>query len=50
MVGLVMCDKLEIMRKEAVVGYLRYYSGISLEGPRKTTRPSVRIAAFLAEI
>jgi hypothetical protein len=33
-----MNDELERMWKEAVVAYLKYYPGIRLEGPRKTTK------------
>jgi hypothetical protein len=33
-----MNEELETMWKEAVVAYLKYYPGISLEGQRKTTK------------
>jgi hypothetical protein len=37
------------MLKEAVVPTLRYYPGICLEGLRKTTKTSVRIAGLQDE-
>jgi hypothetical protein len=43
-------NELERMWKEAVVAQLRYYPGICLEGLRKTTKTSVRIAGLRAEI
>jgi hypothetical protein len=38
------------MWKEAVVTFLRYYPRICIEGLRKTTKQSVRIAVFRADI
>jgi hypothetical protein len=42
--------KLEMMWKEAAVANLRYYLGVCLEGLRKITKPSVRIAGVPAEM
>jgi hypothetical protein len=41
-------DKLENIWKEAVVVNFRHYFGIFLEGLRKTTKTSVRIAGLRA--
>jgi hypothetical protein len=43
-------DELERIRKKAVMAYLKYYPGICLEGLRKMTKTSVRIAGLRKEI
>jgi hypothetical protein len=35
---------------QVVITYLKYYSGIFLEGLRKTMKPSLRLAGLKAEI
>lgn len=39
-----------LQRTQAVVAYLKYYSGIFLEGLGKTMKPSLRLAGLKAEI
>jgi len=37
-------------RTQAVVAYIKYCSGIFLEGLRRTMKPSLRLAGLKAEI
>jgi hypothetical protein len=43
-------DELERILTKAVMAYLVYYHCICLEGLKKTTKTSVRIAGLQAEI
>jgi hypothetical protein len=45
-----MIDELERIWKDVVMAQLRHYSGICLEGLRKTTKISARRAGVLPEI